>query len=250
MIDPAARVGGRLILRRGAAQLPSVFTMVNLFLGCAAIIRALHGDFPLAAELIVAAAVFDVLDGRVARLTGTCSAVGAQLDSLADLVSFGVAPAVLAYQWGLADHGLPFVVAFVFVLAAAVRLARFNVAHLEADPGVFTGLPSPAAAGLIVSVVAFHPAAPVGTDAAVLVTAVLLLAAALMVSPIPYASFKASARPPHPRTVVLVAVPMVVLVALEPTATLLVATWAYAASGPARALADVVSSAPDGPPVP
>jgi CDP-diacylglycerol---serine O-phosphatidyltransferase len=115
---------------------------------------------------------------------------------------------------------------------------------------VFTGLPSPAAAGLIVSVVAFHPEAPVGTDTAVLVTVVLVLAAALMVSPIPYASFKTPSRVPRPRTVVLVTLPMVVLVALEPTATLLVATWAYAASGPVRALADAVSSAPDGPPAP
>ena len=250
MTGPVTSLGGRVALWRGAAQLPSALTMVNLFLGCAAIIRALHGDFAVAAELIVGAALFDVLDGGVARLTGTCSALGAQLDSLADLVSFGVAPAVLAFEWGLADHGLPFAVAFVYVLAAALRLARFNVAHAEADPGVFTGLPSPAAAGLIVSVVAFHPDAPVGADAAVLVTVVLVVASVLMVSPIPYVSLKAAARPPKPRTVVLVALPMAVLAVLEPTATLLVATWSYALAGPARALAAAVSSPPEEPPGP
>ncbi|HET9555952.1 MAG TPA: CDP-diacylglycerol--serine O-phosphatidyltransferase, partial [Actinomycetota bacterium] len=184
----AESLEGRPGLQRGAAQLPSVFTIGNLFFGFAAVIRAVHHDYGTAAELIVVAGILDALDGRIARLTDTCSAFGAELDSLADLVSFGVAPAVLAYQWGLVPHGQPFLAAFAFVLAAALRLARFNVHSHETDGTCFAGLPSPAAAGLVVSVVALHPASPVGGLAAFLVPAVLVVAATLMVSPIPYSS--------------------------------------------------------------
>ena len=158
----AESLEGRPGLQRGAAQLPSVFTIGNLFFGFAAVIQALHHDFGTAAELIVVAGILDALDGRIARLTDSCSAFGAELDSLADLVSFGVAPAVLAYQWGLAPHGQPFLAAFAFVLAAALRLARFNVHSHETDGSCFAGLPSPAAAGLVVLVVALHPGSPVG----------------------------------------------------------------------------------------
>ena len=180
------------------------------------------------------AGILDALDGRIARLTDSCSAFGAELDSLADLVSFGVAPAVLAYQWGLVPHGQPFLAAFAFVLAAALRLARFNVHSHETDGSCFAGLPSPAAAGLVVSVVALHPASPVGGLAAVLVPAVLVVAATLMVSPIPYSSFKRVK--PRPSHAVAVAVVALVVIALEPTATLLIVAWGYAAAGPVRAL--------------
>lgn len=232
----AERLQGRPGLRRGAAQLPSVFTIGNLFFGCSAVVRALHHDVGFAAELIVVAAVFDLLDGRIARLTGTTSEFGAELDSLADLVSFGVAPAVIAYQWALAPHHQPFLAAFAFVLGAAVRLARFNVLRKEADGGYFAGLPSPAAAALVVSVVMVHPAAPVGGVAAVLPTGVLVLAAALMVSPIPYRSFKKVERRHHRSQYGLVAVAVLALVALEPAWALLVGSWGYAASGPVRHL--------------
>jgi CDP-diacylglycerol--serine O-phosphatidyltransferase len=232
----AESLEGRPGLQRGAAQLPSIFTIGNLFFGFAAVIRALHHDFGTAAELIVVAGILDALDGRIARLTNSCSAFGAELDSLADLVSFGVAPAVIAYQWGLVPHGQPFLAAFAFVLAAALRLARFNVHSHETDGSCFTGLPSPAAAGLVVSVVALHPASPVGGVAGLLVPAVLIVAATLMISPIRYPSFKRVKVRLHPSHVVAVALVALVLIALEPTATLLVAAWGYAASGPVRAL--------------
>jgi CDP-diacylglycerol--serine O-phosphatidyltransferase len=232
----AESLEGRPGLQRGAAQLPSVFTIGNLFFGFAAVIQALHHDFGTAAELIVVAGILDALDGRIARLTDSCSAFGAELDSLADLVSFGVAPAVLAYQWGLVPHGQPFLAAFAFVLAAALRLARFNVHSHETDGSCFAGLPSPAAAGLVVSVVALHPASPVGGLAAFLVPAVLVVAATLMVSPIPYSSFKRVKLRPRPSHAVAVAVVALVVIALEPTATLLIVAWGYAAAGPVRAL--------------
>jgi CDP-diacylglycerol--serine O-phosphatidyltransferase len=232
----AESLEGRPGLQRGAAQLPSIFTIGNLFFGFAAVIRALHHDVDTAVELIVVAGILDALDGRIARLTGSCSAFGAELDSLADLVSFGLAPAVIAYQWGLVPHGQPFLAAFAFVLAAAVRLARFNVHSHETDGSFFAGLPSPAAAGMVVSVVALHPASPVGDAAAVLVPGVLLLAGALMVSPIRYASFKRVNLRPRPSQVAIVAVVALALIALEPAATLLVVAWGYAASGPVRAL--------------
>ena len=232
----AESLEGRPSLQRGAAQLPSIFTIGNLFFGFAAVIRALHHDFSTAAELIVVAGILDALDGRIARLTGSCSAFGAELDSLADLVSFGVAPAVLAYQWGLVPHGQPFLAAFVFVLAAAVRLARFNVHSHDTDGSYFAGLPSPAAAGLVVSVVALHPTSPTGGLAAVLVPGVLVVAAVLMVSPLRYSSFKRVKLRPRPSQVGAVALVALVLIAFEPTATLLVVAWSYAASGPVRAL--------------
>ncbi|MET1041228.1 MAG: CDP-diacylglycerol--serine O-phosphatidyltransferase, partial [Acidimicrobiales bacterium] len=223
-------------LQRNAHRIPSAFTIANLFFGFAAITQALHEEFGHAVVLVVVAGLFDLLDGRIARLTGTVSELGAELDSLADLVSFGVAPAVLAYQWGLAPHGQPFLAAFAFVLTAALRLARFNVHSHETDGSCFAGLPSPAAAGLVVSVVALHPASPVGGLAAFLVPAVLVVAATLMVSPIPYSSFKRVKLRLRPSHAVAVAVVALVVIALEPTATLLIVAWGYAAAGPVRAL--------------
>jgi CDP-diacylglycerol--serine O-phosphatidyltransferase len=228
---------GRPTLQRGAAQLPSVLTVGNLFCGFAAIIQALHHEFAFAAQLVVVAGIFDVLDGRVARLTGTTSELGAELDSLADLVSFGVAPAVLAYEWGLVPHGQPFVAAFVFVMCAALRLARFNVLRQTADGRSFTGLPSPAAAGMVVSLVALHPHAPVGTSSAFLVSGVLLLAGGLMISPIAYCSFKKTKMTWHRYQLVALALLGVAALVARPGAMLFAVAWGYAAAGPIRALA-------------
>jgi CDP-diacylglycerol---serine O-phosphatidyltransferase len=130
-------------LRRGAALLPSLFTIGNLFLGFWAIINALRLDFEKAAQLLVIAVIFDMLDGRIARLTGTASEFGAQLDSLSDIVSFGVAPAVIAYQWGLATVHRSFLAAFFFVMCAAIRLARFNVQRKVVDARYFVVRPRP-----------------------------------------------------------------------------------------------------------
>lgn len=237
---------GRPGLARGAARLPSAFTLGNLFFGFAAIVKAFHGDFVFASQLIVVAGIFDVLDGRVARLTGTSSELGAELDSLADLVSFGVAPAVVAYEWGLVPHHQPFLAAFALVLCAAVRLARFNVLRQTADGRCFTGLPSPAAAGMVVSIVLVHPSPPVGGLAALAVPAVLVLAGGLMVSPIPYASFKTTQVTLLPYQVVLIVLAAVAAIVFEPGISLICLSWGYAASGPARAMARRWSTDRDG----
>src|SRR5262245_45247425 len=124
----------RMGLRRGVAILPSLFTTGNLFLGFWAIIKTLHGEYSEAAPLIAWAIVLDLLDGRIARMTGTASEFGGELDSLADVISFGVAPGVLAYSWGFASlEKVGWLAAFLFVVCGALRLARFNVQRHVVD---------------------------------------------------------------------------------------------------------------------
>jgi len=235
--------------------LPSLFTVGNLLCGWAVVVHALRGDLGGAAPFVALAILFDMFDGRIARLTGTTSAFGAQLDSLADLVSFGVAPALLAYRWGLEPLGLlGWLAGAAFLTAAAVRLARFNVhaAHTESaqvestgpssedgdaalahDPGShFSGLPSPAAAAVIAATVLMAPAGLHTLPSAVLALAVTLVPAVLMVSTLPFRSFK-SVHVHAGRTVPLVAVACLVAVfaLVEPHAAFLVAAYAYLTSG-------------------
>ena len=139
------------------ALLPSLFTLANLFCGWACVVHAMRGELATAAPFIGVAVVLDMLDGRIARMTGTTSEFGVQLDSLADLISFGMAPAVLAFQWGLMPLGrLGWAVGFLFVTAAALRLARFNI-QTNTDKRYFVGLPSPAAAGLVAARCSISP---------------------------------------------------------------------------------------------
>jgi CDP-diacylglycerol---serine O-phosphatidyltransferase len=177
--------------RRGASILPSLFTTGNLFLGFWAIVRTLHGQYAEAAPLVFWAILLDVLDGRIARMTGTTSEFGAELDSLADVVSFGVAPALLAYSWGFST--LPrvgWLVAFLFVVCGALRLARFNVQKSSVDGRYFVGLPIPAAAAPVAALVNVSPA-PVDEKAhAVLWLSLLIILSFLMVSTFRYTSFK------------------------------------------------------------
>ena len=141
--------GGRL-RRGGIYWLPNAFTTVALFAGFYAIVQAMNGRFELAAMAVFVAGVFDALDGRVARLTHTQSPFGAEFDSLADMVSFGAAPALVIYEWALKDMGrMGWVAAFVYCACAALRLARFNTNIGVIDKRFFQGLPSPAAAGLV-----------------------------------------------------------------------------------------------------
>src|SRR5512144_2832908 len=138
------------IRRRGIYLLPNLFTMAALFGGFFAIVQAMNQRFALAAGAIFVAMVLDSLDGRVARLTKTQSAFGAEFDSLADMVSFGAAPALVMYEWVLRDLGkLGWVAAFLYCAGAALRLARFNTMLDVADKRWFTGIPSPAAAALV-----------------------------------------------------------------------------------------------------
>lgn len=178
------------IWRRALPWVPSLLTLANLLCGWAAIVHAVHGEFGGAVPFIALAIVFDMADGRIARMTGTASAFGAQLDSLADLVSFGMAPALLAYQWGLQPlGGVGWLVGFSFLAAAAVRLARFNT-HPCADARYFTGLPSPAAAALVAATVLMAPDGLHTTRGALLGIAVVVVPAVLMVSTLRFRSFK------------------------------------------------------------
>jgi len=139
---------------RGIYLLPSILTTFGLFAGFYSIIASINGDFTLAAISIMVAMLWDALDGRVARLTNTQSDFGAQYDSLADLVSFGVAPALLVYEWSLSDMGrVGWLAAFIFLACAALRLARFNTQVGVSDKRYFQGFPSPAAAGVIASMI-------------------------------------------------------------------------------------------------
>ena len=136
--------------RKGIYVLPNLFTLAALFGGFYAIVMAMNGQFDLAATGIFAAMVLDSLDGRVARMTGTQSAFGEQMDSLSDMVSFGAAPALVAYEWALRPLGRwGWIAAFVYCACAALRLARFNVNTSVVDKRYFQGLPSPAAAALV-----------------------------------------------------------------------------------------------------
>src|SRR5215470_14921115 len=142
-LRPASR--HPLRLRRGVSLLPSLFTMGNMFCGYACIVYAMRGDFETAAPFIGIAIVLDMLDGRIARLTGTVSDFGREFDSLADITSFGIAPAILAFGWGLSPLGrLGWTAGFLFVAAAAMRLARFNIqGQGTGDKRYFAGMPSP-----------------------------------------------------------------------------------------------------------
>lgn len=177
-------------IRRGVSLLPSLFTLANLFCGWACVVYAMHGQLELAAPFIGVALVLDMLDGRIARMTGTTSEFGVQLDSLADIVSFGVAPAVLAYAWGLAPLGrLGWAVGFLFITAAALRLARFNIQR-NTDKRYFVGLASPAAGALIAATVFYYPAGLPDRPEAFLAVPLVIVPALLMVSTIRFRSFK------------------------------------------------------------
>ena len=153
-MSPAVHPRG---IRRGVSLLPSLFTLANLFCGWSCIVYAMRGDLATAAPFIGVAMVLDMLDGRIARMTGTASEFGVQLDSLADVISFGMAPAVLAYAWGLAPLGrLGWAAGFLFVTGAALRLARFNI-QKNTDKRYFVGLASPAAAAIVASTVFYYP---------------------------------------------------------------------------------------------
>ncbi len=177
--------------RRGVFLLPSLCTVGNMFCGYACIVYAMRGDLVTAAPFIGFAIVLDMLDGRLARLTGTTSAFGVEFDSLADVISFGVAPAVLAFAWGLSELGrVGWASGFLYVSAAAMRLARFNTQSAQqVDKRYFIGMPTPAAAGVVAATVFAWPYPVTGYPGAATVM-VVLVPAALMVSAIRFRSFK------------------------------------------------------------
>ena len=177
--------------RKGIHILPSLFTTGNVFCGFYAFVAVLNDDFYHAAWAISIGMVFDGLDGRIARLTKTTSAFGMQYDSLADIITFGMAPAFLAYAWVLKPFGrLGWMAAFLFLLCAALRLARFNVTTSDVRSLHFIGLPSPAAAVVVASIViAFEDLFATRINPFVMVLVIYILAF-LMVSNIKYPAFK------------------------------------------------------------
>ncbi len=212
--------------RRGIYLLPNLFTTGGIFFGFYGVVAAIDGNFQAAAIAVFVAAVLDGLDGRIARLTHTESEFGKQYDSLADLVAFGMAPAIIVYQWGLsrlAEYGwvwgkLGWLAAFLYAVAAALRLARFNVMPHTADRRFFEGLPSPSAAALVVSMVWL--ATEQGWNGSVMLGAAFVVtfgAGALMVSRLAYYSFKElSPRGRISFTYVFVIPLIFVLIALDP----------------------------------
>jgi len=182
---------------RGIYLLPSVLTTFGMFAGFYSIIASINGDFTTAAISILIAMLWDTLDGRVARLTNTQSAFGAEYDSLADLVSFGVAPALLVYEWSLSDLGrFGWLAAFIYLACAALRLARFNTQVGSADKQYFQGFPSPAAAGVIATMIWLKIWTYAFFDSDVisigyyLGAGITILCGVLMVSNVRYYSFK------------------------------------------------------------
>jgi len=198
-------------VRRGAYLLPSLFTIGNILLGFYAIVIGLrviglraggilpkdqhpteiHFGFELAAALVFAAAILDAMDGRIARLTGTESDFGKEYDSLADVFTFGVVPALLTYLWGLYEWDrVGWLVPFFYLVCTATRLARFNVQTRVVDSRFFVGLPAPAAAGTICSILFFSPDSEWREWMQLLMLVALLLIGSLMVSTFRYTSFK------------------------------------------------------------
>jgi CDP-diacylglycerol--serine O-phosphatidyltransferase len=179
--------------RRGVYLLPSMMTISNLLCGYASIVYSTRGDFDTAAVLIGVAMVVDTLDGFFARLTHSQSAFGAELDSLADVVSFGIAPAILSFTWGLWPLGrFGWAAGFIYVTAAAIRLARFNIQGMAvSDKRYFAGLPSPAAASVSASTVFLYPWGLQDPRIAALALPMLLVPGFLMVSTIRFRSVKA-----------------------------------------------------------
>lgn len=220
-------------LRRGVYLLPSMFTMANMFCGYACIVHSIRGELSTAALFIGFAFVLDMLDGRIARLTGTTSAFGLEFDSLADVVSFGVAPAILSFQWGLHPLGrIGWAAGFLFVAAAAVRLARFNIQSGSQDKRYFAGMPSPAAACVPAATVFAYPAGFQSATHAVLVLAMVIVPALLMVSTMRFRSFKTFDLQTRRSSAVLVLLALgLVLLAAEPHIVLAAMAYTYLASG-------------------
>jgi len=215
--------------RRGVFLLPSIVTVGNMFCGWACIVFAMRGDLATAAPFIGIAVVLDMLDGRIARLTNTTSAFGVEFDSLADVISFGLAPAVLAFAWSLEDLGrVGWAAGFVYLTAAAMRLARFNIQSVVADKRYFIGMPTPAAAGVAAATIYAYPVPLVGYPQAAAALAVVLVPAALMVSTIRFRSFKTInfGWGPSYMPVFIFAV-LIALIATEPRVTLVVIAYGY-----------------------
>ncbi|MDQ2078107.1 CDP-diacylglycerol--serine O-phosphatidyltransferase [Marinimicrobium sp. ABcell2] len=226
--------GGKKVRHRGVYFLPNLFTTGALFAGFYAIISAMNGNLNGAAIAIFVAMILDGLDGRVARLTKTSSAFGEQYDSLSDMVSFGLAPALVMFSWALSTLGkLGWAAAFIYAACAALRLARFNTQIGVVDKKFFVGLASPPAAAMLASMVwlghNYEPDLILATGAAL----VTVLAGLLMVSNVRYSSFKdIDFRGRVPFVVMLLVILVFVVISINPPLMLLLMSVTYGVSGP------------------
>jgi CDP-diacylglycerol--serine O-phosphatidyltransferase len=239
VIEDEHHEGGQKVRHKGIYLLPNLFTTAALFSGFYAIISGMGHHFESAAMAIFLAALFDGMDGRIARMTNTQSAFGAEYDSLSDMVSFGVAPALVMFTWCLESLGkLGWICAFIYCVAAALRLARFNVQIDVVDKRYFIGLASPLAASIVAAFVW------VGVDNTLTDYAALPIVAALvtvfsgflMVSNVKYYSFKELDRSRVPFVVMLPIVLVFGIVMFDLPVGLLAVSLVYAAAGPVAAL--------------
>lgn len=237
--------------------MPSLFTIGNIFCGYYSIVSTLHGSWDRAAVLIGIGYILDGLDGRIARLTKTASDFGVQLDSIADVVTFGAAPAILAFSWGfgstqglegtVANHvnQLGFLATFAFLVCGALRLARFNVQTKRpadsASKRYFVGLPIPAGAGMIASVVHFFKMPTQMVGSAFLWALLVLLVAFLMISTVRYSSFKEFDVKKAKPSLALFAIAMLIgLIIFYSEEMLLAMATIYVSSGPIGKLVQLV----------
>tara|TARA_B100000586_G_C20086249_1_gene417786 strand:+ start:901 stop:1635 length:735 start_codon:yes stop_codon:yes gene_type:complete len=221
---------------RGIYLLPNLLTTGALFSGFYSIVAAMNQNFDSAAIAIFVAMILDGMDGRIARLTNTQSAFGMQYDSLSDMISFGLAPSLVVYQWALFDMGkLGWLAAFVYTACASLRLARFNTQATSVDKRYFQGLPSPGGAAVLGGLVWFGNNFGLADDTAIAIMCSLLtvVVGLLMVSNIRYHSFKEfDLKNRIPFMAFLIIVPVFVLIAIEPASVLFLLAISYTISGP------------------
>ncbi len=242
--------------RKGIYLLPNLLTTGGLFAGFFSIVAAIDGNFPAAGWATIVAILLDGLDGRVARMTSTESDFGKEFDSLADMVSFGVAPAIITYQWGverLAEYGAVWgragwLATFLYAVAAAFRLARFNTSTKTIERRYFQGIPSPPAAAAVVSMVwlatIYEVNELIGLVGGIGVTAIV---GVLMVSRFRYLSFKDVGPSRRVHFANLLLIPLAIIaIALEPPLMIFVIAIIYAASGPIVWLLRRRRGAPEG----
>lgn len=213
--------------------LPNLVTTGNLFFGFYSVIYAMKGDFTHSAYAIVAAAVFDLMDGRLARLTRSTSKFGAEYDSLCDLISFGMAPALLLYLWALQPFGrLGWLACFFFLACGALRLARFNVQSHVVEKAYFQGLPIPMAAGIVASSVLAVRELEVPAAGNIGILIMTFLLAFVMVSTFRYRSFKdLDLKERLPFKYLVIGVGIIFIVALRPEVNLFILFMTYATLG-------------------
>ena len=245
-MEPTNEVNQQSPRRRGIYLLPNLFTTAALFAGFYSIVAAMNDHFEQSAVAIFVAMLLDGVDGRVARLTNTQTEFGAEYDSLADMVSFGLAPALVMYEWALSSLGeygwqmgkLGWLAAFIYAVCAALRLARFNTQVGLSDKRFFQGLPSPSAAAVVTGMiwVCFDAGIP-GKDVAILAFFLTISAGLLMVSNISYYSFKdIDFKNKVPFFAIFIAVLVLVLLAIDPPKMLFAVFFIYAMSGPMMSL--------------